>query len=64
MREEILKELLDLIELYLCLDCRVKTGSVVEIHKDVIADPTGDLVSLRDDIWNRIISTSQNLHAL
>ena len=64
MRDEILDDLLDAIEIYFSLTERIG-GSVVKVCKDSKdVEPTLDYVLMREDVYKRIIETSRELQSL
>ena len=64
MRDEILDDLLDAIEIYFSLTERTG-GSVVKVCKDSKdVEPTLDYVLMREDVYKRIIETSRELQSL
>ena len=65
MRDEILEELLDAIEIYFALTDRI-SSSVIHIgHKDgKDVEPALDYILMRDDLYERILETSRELPSL
>lgn len=63
--EEVIIKYVELAELYSSLDSAIKTGSVVEVCKDVMAiDPTADLVIFKEDLYERLMDLSRIIHTL
>lgn len=65
MRDEILEELLDAIEIYFALTDRISSSVIRLGHKDgKDVEPALDYILMRDDLYERILETSRELPSL